>query len=45
MQAPGGSRKNITIKSSFTLILPLDRLNIELLMSNSPYIGEITDIV
>lgn len=39
----GGLRKNITIKSSFTLIMSFDTLNIELLMSNSPYIGEITD--
>lgn len=31
----GGSRKNITIKSSFTLIMPFDKLNIESLMSNS----------
>lgn len=41
----GGSRKNITIKSRFTLIMPFDKLHIELLMSNSPYIDEITDIV
>lgn len=39
----GGPRKNITIKSSFTLIMPFDKLNIELLMFNSPYIGKITD--
>ena len=39
----GGPTKNITIKSSFTLIMPFDKLNIELLMSNSPYIGKITD--
>lgn len=40
-----GSKKNITIKFSFTLIMLFDKLNMELLMSNSPYIGKITDIV